>query len=369
MVGRFQPCPPHFWPPLHSSVQPGRVSSPPPPRRRPGYGAREDWPAKVSCAVGPASRPSKRAPAPRPALPAPPRPAASEPPRPWPGARASSAAQMPRRSRRVGTCPGAGAWAATASPLCQPSSRFSGAFAHSSLGRSGRAAAPRAGPPARLAQQEARGPWFPGRRCRGSRPAAGRCSPCPRPAPCTASGGRRGGVGGGAGRAAASGGGRRASAEPHTPAPLGEKPRSEPRASPARPIPGPRAGARGCALRCAARKRKLLAGPLARATSLRAARGGAARGAPGDGERTRRVGSGAQHGASPAINSSVRGREDGASALRAPGLLGALTGPGPCPRPSGREGVEGCGGRGVARAGGAGEELLAGLPLPPSPRT
>lgn len=126
VVGRFQPCPPHFWPPLHSSVQPRRVSSPLPLRGRPGHGAREDWPAKVSCAVGPASRLSKRAPAPRPALPAPPRPAASEPPRPWPGARASSAAQMPRRSRRVGTCPGpgAGAWAATASPLGQPGSCF-----------------------------------------------------------------------------------------------------------------------------------------------------------------------------------------------------------------------------------------------------
>uniref|UniRef100_A0A5F7ZA05 Calcineurin-binding protein cabin-1 n=1 Tax=Macaca mulatta TaxID=9544 RepID=A0A5F7ZA05_MACMU len=69
--------------------------------QRPGQGTGEDWPAKVSCAPGPASR---RVPAPRPAAPAPPRPAASEranePPRPWPGARPSSTAQMPRLSQR-----------------------------------------------------------------------------------------------------------------------------------------------------------------------------------------------------------------------------------------------------------------------------
>lgn len=110
-------------------------------------------------------------------------------------------------------------------------------------------------------------------------------------------------------------------------------------ASPAQTHPDPargaRVGARGCALRCAARKRKLLAGPLARATSRRAARRGAAPGAPGDGERTRWVGSCAPCGASPAINSSTRGREDGASALRAPGLL-SWAGTFPCAGVGGR---------------------------------
>lgn len=131
-------------------------------------------------------------------------------------------------------------------------------------------------------------------------------------------------VGGRAGRVAARGGGRRAPEEPHTPALPGENPGA---ASPGRAQPDPARGrerARG-GVRCAVRKRKLLPGPRALATSLRAARQGAALGAPGDGERTHRVGSGAPRGASPTINSSVRGREDGARALRAPSLLRALS--------------------------------------------
>lgn len=92
-------------------------------------------------------------------------PRASEPPRPWPSTRPSSPAQMPRRSRRVGTCPrlraGAGA-RATGLPrfFCLPRSPlFCVAFTQSSLG--GPPRLPPTFPP--LSQQEARALWFPWR--------------------------------------------------------------------------------------------------------------------------------------------------------------------------------------------------------------
>lgn len=152
---------------------PGRSATPPPPAAGPGNPRGLAGKSQLCCwARFQAERASEREPAPRPALPAPPRPAASEPPRPWPGACPSFAAQMPRGSRRVGTCSGPGSGAgvcATAACPPQPAGSPSGALTRASPGRPPPASAP--GP--RQARQEARGQWFPGRRCGGSRPAAG----------------------------------------------------------------------------------------------------------------------------------------------------------------------------------------------------
>lgn len=84
---------------------PRRVGSPPPPARtRPGNLRGLAGKSQLRCwARFQAERGSE---CPRPVRLCPPRPGpprANEPPRPWPGARPSSAAQMPRRSRRVGT--------------------------------------------------------------------------------------------------------------------------------------------------------------------------------------------------------------------------------------------------------------------------
>lgn len=178
--------------------------------------------------------PAEPAPAPRPALPAPPRPARRERLRGHGPAPAAAPAQMPRRSWRVGACPGAGAWAATASP--PPGAR-----------RSELPESPRAPAPARLAQQEARGPWVPGRRGGGSRRVVGRL-------PWPGAGARRGvrwAEGRAGRRRAGAGGGHR---EPHTPASPGA---AAQRAPPTQP--GAAGGREGGGVR-RARKRKLLAG-------------------------------------------------------------------------------------------------------------
>lgn len=76
--------------------------------------SRGDWPTKVCCAAGPSSsRARARAPSGSARGPA---PARRERLRGHGPAPAAAPAQMPRRSWRVGTCPGAGAGAATASP-------------------------------------------------------------------------------------------------------------------------------------------------------------------------------------------------------------------------------------------------------------
>lgn len=167
-------------------------------------------------------------PAPRPALPWGPRPAQArrERLRGHGPAPAAAPAQMPLRSWRVGTCLGAGAWAAAASP--PPSRRC-----FPELPESRRAA----------------GPSPPG--AAESRRAVGRGAPGPGPAPCAASGGRRGERGGGGRRAAGTGGAAHARV-------AGERRRS----APSLPSPGrgrTRGGVRSAAPR-RARKRKLLAG-------------------------------------------------------------------------------------------------------------
>lgn len=156
---------------------------------------------KVSRAAGPASRPnSERAPAPRPApppRPGPPSQRASERPRHGPApalAPCTDATAEPAGRNLPGA--GAGGRAATVSPLC-PQALRSPELWLSPPGRLTRP--PPAWPPARPAQQEARGPRFPGRRGRGSRQAAGSRRPLPRPGPRTAPGGRRADRGGGPG--------------------------------------------------------------------------------------------------------------------------------------------------------------------------
>lgn len=267
---------------------PGRSATPPPPTAGPGNPRGLAGKSQLCCwARFQAERASEREPAPRPALPAPPRPAASEPPRPWPGACPSFAAQMPRGSRRVGTCSGPGGGGGGLRHGCLSSSARRLPVRGFDSGLPG-AAAPRLSPwppPGAAGSSRAVVSRAPLRRKSAGRGAV--TPPCPRDGALHSvrwAAGRT--------RAAARGGGHRRS--PHwSPRRRGGSPRAEPWASPARPSPGPRAGARGCALRCA----KAKAAPRAIGPGNFAAGGADTElswAAAGDGERAGRVGSGAR---------------------------------------------------------------------------